>query len=120
MTYEDILNKIREYLRTAGRKNDLLNETIQVSARALSPAEAIGNPELINDPRFNTNENRLKNVEALDAIVGKWFKMNTLSEILEVLKENEVPVGPVMDIRDIIKTLGRNYSLSQLKKTDRI
>jgi len=65
--------------------------------------KAIGNPELINDPRFNTNENRIKNVEALDAIVGKWFKMNTLSDILEVLKTNEVPVGPVMDIRDIIK-----------------
>ena len=65
--------------------------------------KAIGNPDLINDPRFNTNENRIKNVEALDAIVEKWFKMNTLSDILEVLKTNEVPVGPVMDIRDIIK-----------------
>ena len=64
---------------------------------------AIGKPELINDPRFNTNENRIKNVEALDAIIGGWFKSRTLDEILEVLKTNEVPVGPVMDIQDIIK-----------------
>ena len=65
--------------------------------------KAIGNPELIKDPRFNSNENRIKNVEALDNIIGKWFKKYTLQEILEVLKANEVPVGPVMDIRDILK-----------------
>ena len=65
--------------------------------------DAIGQPDLIEDPRFNSNENRIKNVEALDEIVGKWFKAHTLEEIIEFLKEREVPVGPVMDIRDIIK-----------------
>jgi formyl-CoA transferase len=62
----------------------------------------MGQPELINDPRFNTNENRIKNVEALDEIVGGWMKRHTLKEIVEILNENEVPVGPVMDIKDIV------------------
>ena len=65
--------------------------------------EAIGEPDLINDPRFNSNENRIKNVEALDEIAVKWFKKHTLEEILAIFKEKEVPVGPVMDIRDIMK-----------------
>jgi formyl-CoA transferase len=65
--------------------------------------DAMGQPELINDPRFNSNENRIKNVEELDEIVGKWFKKHTLNEIREMLTEKEVPVGPVMDVRDIIK-----------------
>ena len=65
--------------------------------------DAMGQPELIDDPRFNSNENRIKNVEELDEIVGKWFKKHTLNEIREMLTEKEVPVGPVMDVRDIIK-----------------
>lgn len=65
--------------------------------------DALGQPELINDPRFNSNENRIKNVEALDEIAEEWFKMHTLKEIIEILNKKEVPVGPVMDIRDIIK-----------------
>jgi formyl-CoA transferase len=63
----------------------------------------MGQPELIDDPRFNSNENRIKNVEELDEIVGKWFKKHTLNEIRKMLTEKEVPVGPVMDVRDIIK-----------------
>ena len=52
---------------------------------ALRLFDTMGQPELINDPRFNSNENRIKNVEELDEIVGKWFKRNTLKEIIENL-----------------------------------
>jgi crotonobetainyl-CoA:carnitine CoA-transferase CaiB-like acyl-CoA transferase len=63
----------------------------------------MGQPELINDPRFNSNENRIKNVEALDEIVGGWMRKYTLKEIVDILTQNEVPVGPVFDIRDILQ-----------------
>jgi formyl-CoA transferase len=63
----------------------------------------MGRPELIQDPRFNTNENRIQNVEDLDAIVGGWMKEHSLAEILAMLNEKEVPVGPIFDIRDILQ-----------------
>jgi formyl-CoA transferase len=65
--------------------------------------DAMGQPGLIDEPRFSTNEKRIKNVEELDEIVGKWMERHTLKEILEILKKNEVPIGPVLDIRDIVK-----------------
>lgn len=65
--------------------------------------EAMGQPALINDPKFKTNEDRVKNVEALDAIVGKWMTEHDSKEVLKILNEAEVPVGPVMDISDIMK-----------------
>lgn len=65
--------------------------------------EKMGQPELIKDPRFNSNEQRVKNVEAMDAIVGKWMLEHDSKEVLDMLNEAEVPVGPVMDVSDIIK-----------------
>jgi len=65
--------------------------------------ETMGQPELIKDPRFSSNENRIKNVENLDSIVGKWMKEHSLKEIMSLLNENEVPVGPIFDIGDIIQ-----------------
>jgi crotonobetainyl-CoA:carnitine CoA-transferase CaiB-like acyl-CoA transferase len=65
--------------------------------------DTMGQPELIRDPRFNSNENRIKNVEVLDGIVGKWMQEHPLEEIMQRLNEKEVPVGPVFDIQDIIQ-----------------
>jgi crotonobetainyl-CoA:carnitine CoA-transferase CaiB-like acyl-CoA transferase len=65
--------------------------------------EAMGQPALIHDPRFDSNENRIKNVDALDEIVGAWMGKHNLDEILKILDEKEVPVGPVFDIGDISK-----------------
>lgn len=63
----------------------------------------MGQSNLIEDPRFSTNMNRLKNVDALDEIVGRWMADHTLDEIVELLRKSEVPVAPIYDIRDIIK-----------------
>jgi crotonobetainyl-CoA:carnitine CoA-transferase CaiB-like acyl-CoA transferase len=63
--------------------------------------EAMGQPDLIHDPRFNSNENRIKNVDPLDEIVATWMRNHTLQEILEILNKKEVPVAPVFDIGDI-------------------
>lgn len=63
----------------------------------------MGTPELIEDPRFNTNMNRVTNVDALDAIIGAWMAEHTRDEVTEILRKHDVPVGPIFDIRDIMK-----------------
>lgn len=75
----------------------------QSTARRLF--EAIGRPELIEDPRFANNKARLANVEELDEIVGAWIGQRDRDEVIRVLHDAAVPVGPIYNIADIAKDL---------------
>lgn len=63
----------------------------------------IGHPELVDDPRFNSNMNRVKNVAALDAYVEAWMGKHTLDEVSTILRQADVPFGPVNTIADIAR-----------------
>ncbi len=63
---------------------------------------AIGRPELASDPRFRTNADRLKHVEALDAIIGAFIATRTQAENVAFFEEAEVTVGPIYDITQIL------------------
>ena len=58
---------------------------------------AIGRADLVADPRFRTNSDRLDNVEALDGIIGAFVAARTLADALAFFAEAEVTVGPVHD-----------------------
>lgn len=58
---------------------------------------SIGRPELCDDPRFVTNEARVANVEALDAIIGEFIGRRTLAENLDHFDQAQVTVGPIYD-----------------------
>ena len=61
----------------------------------------MGRSELIDDPRFRTNQQRLANVEALDEIVGAWVAERTQTECIDQLVKAEVAVAPVADFKDL-------------------
>jgi crotonobetainyl-CoA:carnitine CoA-transferase CaiB-like acyl-CoA transferase len=63
---------------------------------------AIGREDLIADPRFRTNADRLTHVEALDEVVGAFIGARTLEENLSHFRSLEVTVGPVYDIGQIV------------------
>ena len=58
---------------------------------------AIGRPELIDDPRFRTNSDRLAHVGEIDAIIGDFVGLRTLEENLRFFGAAETTVGPVYD-----------------------
>jgi crotonobetainyl-CoA:carnitine CoA-transferase CaiB-like acyl-CoA transferase len=58
-------------------------------------------PDLIDDPRFRTNRDRLANVDALDDIVGAWVAAHTRSACMDMLLRAEVAVAPVADFKDL-------------------
>jgi crotonobetainyl-CoA:carnitine CoA-transferase CaiB-like acyl-CoA transferase len=64
---------------------------------------AMDRPELIEDPRFATNEMRMKNNEAIQKEVVEWVAARTRTEVLERLDEFEVVSSSVNDARDIIE-----------------
>ena len=65
-------------------------------------ANAIGMPELIDDPRYRTNSSRCENADALDATIARWFAQHESGPILRAFEDAGVVAGPVLDIRDIV------------------
>lgn len=65
-------------------------------------AEALGQPELAEDPRFATEEARGENAAALDEIVIAWCASRSKYEAMEILGSAGVPAGAVRDTQDII------------------
>lgn len=56
--------------------------------------DAIGKPEMADDPRFNSRENRLTNKEELYDILEREFFKRTGEEWLELL-DKRIPIGPI-------------------------
>ncbi len=65
--------------------------------------EAIGRPELIDDPRFRTNSDRLDHVEELDAIIQEYVGRYTQAENLAYFRQCSVTIGPVYDIAQLVE-----------------
>ena len=61
----------------------------------------MGRADLITDPRFKPNRDRLANVAALDEIVGAWVQERTQTECIAQLVKAEVAVAPVADFKDL-------------------
>lgn len=65
--------------------------------------EGIGYPEGLQDPRFCSHEARLKNIDALDALIQGHILKLTLTKALEFFAERDITAGPVCDIADLLQ-----------------
>jgi formyl-CoA transferase len=64
---------------------------------------AIGHSELVDDPRFRTNADRIKNAEDLDALIGAFIARRTQVENVTFFEHAEVTIGPVYNISQIVE-----------------
>ncbi|HYJ43537.1 MAG TPA: CoA transferase [Xanthobacteraceae bacterium] len=78
-----------------------VSASIQAMAKRLF--ETIGRPEMIEDARFRTNTDRVKNRTAVDETVGAWFATKTREEALRIMRDASVTVGPVYSIADAMQ-----------------
>ncbi len=51
----------------------------------------MGQPHLAQDPRFTGNALRVRNVDALDALIGEWTKGHEAAELDRMLAEADIP-----------------------------
>jgi crotonobetainyl-CoA:carnitine CoA-transferase CaiB-like acyl-CoA transferase len=65
-------------------------------------AKSIGQEALIEDARFKTNSDRLKNVDELDEIVGAFMGKHDREYILDFFDKAGITVGPICDIADLV------------------
>lgn len=59
---------------------------------------AIGRPELADDPRFGSDEERTRHEPALREIIEAWTKNRTVDEVVETLGAAAVPVSPIWTV----------------------
>ncbi len=62
---------------------------------------ALGLQHLVSDPRFLDNPSRVKNWQAIDAIVSDAVSRLTLDELRSLLHAHEVGFSPIYDASDI-------------------
>jgi crotonobetainyl-CoA:carnitine CoA-transferase CaiB-like acyl-CoA transferase len=65
-------------------------------------AKVIGRPELVADPRFATNQDRMQNLAALTALVGDALRERPSADWIRDFEAAGVPVGPVNRIGDML------------------
>ena len=63
--------------------------------------DALEAPELRGDVRFATNADRMRNLEALTAVLTQPFKRRTSAEWLRRLEQAGVPAGPVLEVGEM-------------------
>lgn len=64
-------------------------------------AHAIGQPELLEDPRFKEKADLVKNQEELYEIIGQWAASLTADEAMVILEEAGVPADYMRNIADL-------------------
>jgi crotonobetainyl-CoA:carnitine CoA-transferase CaiB-like acyl-CoA transferase len=62
---------------------------------------ALGWPELVSDPRFRTNADRVRNREELVALVTDLLRERGTREWTQLLSAAGVPAAPVADVEDV-------------------
>ena len=63
-------------------------------------AKAVGKPELATDPRFDSFDNRLKNLDEIKAILNDLTEQKTTAEWVEIFAEQGVLASPIHDYGD--------------------
>ena len=58
----------------------------------------IGREDLIDDERFSSIPGRASHADEVNALVEGWIKDKTVAEVVQILEQAEVPVGPVHSI----------------------
>lgn len=65
--------------------------------------EALGRPDLENDPRIADNTSRVRNRKELAGIINAELARHTAAEWLKILREADVPVAPVLEMEESLE-----------------
>ena len=90
--------------RNAYRTSDGLWVCLSASTQKMAERlfRSIGRDDLVDDPSFRTNDARVRNRAALDAILGAFIATRTQTENVRFFEAAEVTIGPIYDIAQIL------------------
>jgi formyl-CoA transferase len=85
----------RNTFRTKEGRYIAISASIQAMSERLM--RAIGRPDMIDDPRFRNNTERLLHVEECEAPIAEFIAARSLAENMAVFEAAEVTATPVYD-----------------------
>ena len=59
-------------------------------------------PDLLEDPRFATLEARMRNIPAIEAVVGEWIAGLPADEVVTLLRQAELPAARIATLPDLL------------------
>ncbi|HLW61143.1 MAG TPA: CoA transferase [bacterium] len=65
--------------------------------------DALGHPELLEDPRFRTNNDRVAHREELNPILNAAFQARTKAEWVAFLNERGIACGPIYNLAEVFR-----------------
>jgi len=71
-------------------------------AQAFALFDAIGRPELKNDPRFSSVKARLANIRAYFDVRAESFRTRTTAEWIEILHQADIPAGQMHTLDTLV------------------
>lgn len=63
----------------------------------------LNRPELITDPRFETQPVRVEHRAEVDELVNEWAGKLPVKEVVDLLNQNNIPAAPVYDFDDVME-----------------
>lgn len=66
-------------------------------------AEAIGSPELADDPRYSTNVERVRNLDTLHPLISERLLTDDLSHWIDTFGAKGVPCGPINTVPMVLE-----------------
>lgn len=63
----------------------------------------LARPELVADPRYATEADRVRNVEAVDVIVAEWTRSRPMKTIVEEMTSQGIPVSEISTIEAVLE-----------------
>lgn len=64
--------------------------------------QTIGREDYADDTILATNEGRVARARELDGVIGEWTRSRTATEVVQLLREQEVPVSRINSVADIV------------------
>ena len=65
--------------------------------------EMIGRPDLLDDPRYKTQAERVANVDVLEAEISRWTRERRVAEVEALLNAGTIPCGSVLALDQVIE-----------------
>jgi len=65
--------------------------------------KVMGREEILQDPRFATNDARMQNIEAGEALLEEWVRPQTADEVVEKVRGAGLPCAKVASIDEVVK-----------------
>ncbi|MBS0643316.1 MAG: CoA transferase [Proteobacteria bacterium] len=90
----------RNVYETSDGRFIAISASIQAMAERLF--RTIGRADMIDDPKFRTNTDRVRNIDECDGIVAAWIKERTLADNMAAFEAAEVTATPIYEVDQLL------------------